>query len=63
MEAIEMPDRLAQNFIRFVRQNGGELSAREREKFFAPLSDVEIRNLEDYVNAEFADFDRTYKVA
>jgi len=63
MEAIEMPDRLAQNFIRFVRQNGGELSARKREKFFAPLSDVEIRNLEDYVNAEFADFDRTYKVA
>jgi hypothetical protein len=58
-----MPDRLAQNFIRFVRQNGGELSARKREKFFAPLSDVEIRNLEDYVNAEFADFDRTYKVA
>ena len=63
MEAIEMPDRVAQNFILFVRQNGGTLSTRKREKFFDQLSDVEIRNLEGYVNAEFADFDETYKTA
>lgn len=63
MEAVEMPDRLAQNFILFVRQNGGTLSARKRDKFFAQLSDVEIRNLEEYVSTEFAEFDNTYKIA
>lgn len=63
METVEMPDRLAENFILFVRQNGGKLSASKREKFFAAMSDAEIKNLEDYVNAEFADFDNTYKIA
>jgi hypothetical protein len=63
MEAVEMPDRLAQNFILFVRQNGGTLSARKRDKFFAQLSAVEIRNLEEYVSTEFAEFDNTYKIA
>ncbi len=63
MEEVEMPNRLAQNFILFVRQNAGKLSARKREQFFAPLSDSEQNNLEEIVNGEFEDFDGTYKIA
>jgi len=54
---------LAQNFILFVRQNGEGLSARKREMFFAPLSGAETKNLEDHVNAEFADYYNTHKTA
>ena len=63
MESVDMPDRLVQNFILFVRQNCGTLSARKREKFFASLTDSEQAELEKIVNDEFEEFDDTYKTA
>jgi hypothetical protein len=38
-ERIDMPDRLAQNLIMFVRQNDRKLSKRKREKEFSDLTD------------------------
>ena len=43
MEMIEMPDRLAQNLILFIRQNDGTLSKRKREKDFSALTDEEVQ--------------------
>jgi hypothetical protein len=63
MEAVDMPDRMAQNFILFVRQNNGQLAARKREKFFASLTGSELADLEEIVNEEFEEFDNTYKIA
>ena len=62
-EVIDMPGRLVQNFILFVRQNNGKLSAGKREKFFASLTDSELADLEEIVNEEFEEFDNTYKIA
>lgn len=63
MESIDMPDRLAQNFILFVRQNNGHLSARKREKFFVSLTEYELVDLERIVDEEFSEFDKAYKIA
>jgi Fic family protein len=62
-EVVDMPGRLVQNFILFVRQNNGKLSAGKREKFFASLTDSELADLEEIVNEEFEEFDNTYKIA
>lgn len=56
MNAVEMPDRLADNFIMFVRQNGGTLAKRRREKEFAKLTDDEVALLTAAVNDIFQDF-------
>jgi hypothetical protein len=37
MDAVEMPDRLAENLVIFVRQNNGALSKRRREGEFSKL--------------------------
>ncbi len=46
MEAVEMPDRLAQNLIMFMRQNHGKLGRRRREKEFVDLTDDEVAMVE-----------------
>ncbi len=46
MDMIEMPDRLAQNLIMFIRQNSDTLSKRRREKEFSALTDDEVQRLE-----------------
>ena len=46
MKTVEMPDRLAQNLIMFMRQNGGTIPKRRREKEFAALTDDEARQIE-----------------
>src|SRR5690606_35170799 len=46
MEAVEMPDRLAQNLIMFMRQNDGKLGRRRREKEFVDLTDDEVAMVE-----------------
>jgi Fic family protein len=56
-EMIEMPDRLAQNLILFIRQNDGTLSKRKREKEFSALTDKEVRDLESIVQDAFDGFD------
>jgi hypothetical protein len=57
MEMIEMPDRLAQNLILFIRQNDGTLSKRKREKEFSALTDEEVRDLESIVQDAFDGFE------
>jgi hypothetical protein len=56
-EMIEMPNRLAQNLILFIRQNDGTLSKRKREKEFSALTDEEVRDLESIVQDAFDGFD------
>jgi hypothetical protein len=53
MNAVEMPDRTAASFVMFVRQSGGTLSRRRREREFEPLTDEEVQRLEDIVNDAF----------
>jgi len=59
MEMIEMPDRLAQNLILFIRQNKGTLSKRKREKDFSALSDDEVYGLEKIIQDAFEGFGDT----
>ena len=56
-EMIEMPDRLVQNLILFIRQNDGALSKRKREKEFYKLTDEEVRGLESIVQDAFEGFE------
>jgi hypothetical protein len=56
-EIIEMPNRLAQDLIMFIRQNGGKLSKRRREKEFEKLTDKEVAKLEEIVRAVFENFE------
>ncbi|MEH6695362.1 MAG: Fic family protein [Hyphomonas sp.] len=56
MNRIEMPDRLAKDFIMFVRQNNGHLSKARRTGAFASLADAEVAELEEIVQAAFADY-------
>ncbi len=46
MEIVDMPDRLAQDLIMFIDQNGGTLPKKRREKEFAALRDDEVKNIE-----------------
>lgn len=55
MEAIDMPDRLVQNLLMFIRQNGGKLSKRRREGEFAELTDDEVKCVETIYSEVFAD--------
>ncbi|MEQ1930704.1 MAG: Fic family protein [Parvularculaceae bacterium] len=45
-DIVEMPDRLVQNLIMFMRQNNGVLSKRRREGEFEKLTDEEISQIE-----------------
>jgi hypothetical protein len=56
-EMVEMPDRLVQNLILFIRHNDGTLSRRKREKEFSALTDEEVRDLESIVQDAFDGFD------
>jgi len=57
MEAVEMPDRVAENLVMFIRQNRGALSRTRREVDFRQLSDDEVRLIERIVGDAFAGFD------
>lgn len=46
METVEMPDRLAQDLIMFIRQNDGRLPKGRREREFAALTDEEAAQIE-----------------
>jgi hypothetical protein len=56
MNTVEMPDRLAENLLMFIRQNKGTLSKHRRTGEFKQLTDHEVRLLEGVVNDAFADF-------
>lgn len=55
METVEMPDRLAQDLIMFIRQNDGTLPKRRREKEFAALTNDEVNRIEAIYNEVFTD--------
>lgn len=55
METVEMPDQLAENLIRYVRQNGGKLGKKRRENEFRKLTGKEVAALEFIVSDEFDD--------
>jgi hypothetical protein len=57
MDAVEMPDRVAENLVMFVRQNKGTLSKNRREGEFRDLRDDEARLLEGIVRDAFDGFD------
>lgn len=53
MDTVEMPDRLAEDFIMFVRQHDGTLPGRRRRKEFLALTDDEVVSLEKMVRDAF----------
>jgi hypothetical protein len=56
MNTVEMPDRLAENLLMFVRQNKGKLPKRRRTDEFKKLTDAEVTSLEAVVNEAFEGF-------
>jgi hypothetical protein len=56
MDTVEMPDRLAEDLVMFIRQNKGTLSKRRREGEFEKLRDEEVAAIEEIVNDAFAGF-------
>jgi hypothetical protein len=58
MEAVEMPDRLAENLILFIRQNNGTLPKKRRAHEYKKLSDREVGMLESIVRDAFEGFDK-----
>jgi len=62
MDTVEMPDRLAENLLLFIRQNGGTLSKRRRQNEFKSLSDKEVKDLEEIVRDAFDGYDETPRI-
>jgi Protein of unknown function (DUF1488)/Fic/DOC family len=56
MDTVEMPDRLAENLIMFIRQNNGSLGRKRRENEFEKLTDAEVTSLEAIVREAFEGF-------
>jgi hypothetical protein len=56
MDTIEMPDRLAENLLMFIRQNKGQLSKRRRNSEFKKLTDNEVASVEAIVGEAFEGF-------
>ena len=56
MEAVEMPDRLAENLAMFIRQNNGTLSKNRRYGEFKQLTDDEVQRIERIVADAFEGF-------
>lgn len=57
MDAVEMPDRIAENLVMFIRQNKGTLSKKRREGEFSKLRDDEVTLIEGIVVDAFAGFE------
>lgn len=57
MDAVEMPDRVAENLVMFIRQNNGALSRTRRQAEFRQLRDDEVLTIERIVTDAFSGFD------
>ncbi len=57
MDAVEMPDRLAENLVMFIRRNHGTLPKKRQQAEFRELRDEEVSLLEAVVRAAFEGFD------
>ena len=51
---VDMPEKLSDLLFRFLRQNGGKLSHRGREREFAALTDHEVARIESIYRDTFA---------
>ena len=58
MEDVEMPDRVAENLVMFIRQNNGVLSKKRRDGEFKALRDEEVKVIEGIVSDAFAEHER-----
>jgi hypothetical protein len=59
MEAVEMPDRVAEDLVTFIRQNNGALSKKRRDGEFKALSSDEVKVIEGIVNDTLQEEDAT----
>ena len=57
MDAVEMPDRVAENLVMFIRQNHGTLPKKRREGEFKKLREEEVALIEGIVHEAFEGFD------
>jgi len=57
MNMVEMPDRIAENLIRFIRLNEGKLGLKRREGEFEKLTDEEVNSIEAIVGEAFEGFE------
>jgi hypothetical protein len=56
MDSVEMPDRVAENLVMFIRQNNGRLSKKRRDGELRKLGDDEVTLIEGVVTDAFAGF-------
>jgi hypothetical protein len=59
MDTVEMPDRLAESLVMFIRQNKGRLGKKRREAEFKTMTDKEVKTVEAIVSEAFDDFFKT----
>jgi hypothetical protein len=57
MNTVEMPDRMAENVVRFIRLNEGRLGHKRREGEFAKLTDDEVTSIEAIVREAFGGYE------
>jgi hypothetical protein len=57
MNTVEMPDRMAENLVRFIRLNEGKLGRKRREGEFEKLTDDEVASIEAIVREAFEGFE------
>lgn len=57
MDAVEMPDRVAENLVMFIRRNQGSLPKNRREHEFRNLRDDEVALIEGIVREAFEAFE------
>ncbi len=53
MDTVEMPDRMAEDLVAYIRRNHWALSARRRQGEFAQLRDDEVARIEEIVRDSF----------
>jgi hypothetical protein len=56
MNTVEMPDRIAENLVRFIRLNENSLGRKRHEGEFEKLTDHEVASIEAIVREAFDGF-------
>lgn len=59
MDIVEMPDRLAEDLLMFIRQNEGTMPNRRRQREFKALTETEVQSIEKAVRVAFEGFSQT----
>ena len=53
MDTVEMPDRMAENLVLYIRKSNGTLGRKRRENEFAKLTDSEVVSVQEIVRDAF----------